>query len=103
MAAKSGNKRPIKFRIRKSSLLVKVALIAVLVLSIAALLVLRSAIQSTDRETEALRTEAIGWEQKNAKLNRDIDDLGTVEGIKRLAMELLGLVDPNVIRIEQIN
>ncbi len=99
----SAERRPVKLRFQKSSLLVKVALIAVLVLSIAALAVLGTALQGTRAQTEELRAQAAALEQDNEKLRQDIDDLGTVAGIIRLAREKLGLVEPNTVIIEPKN
>ncbi len=99
------NKQPIqwKLRIQKGSLVVKVALIAVLLLSTGALLMLRGALRQTQAQTDALREEAASVEQENDKLQQDIDDLGTVEGILRLAREKLGLVEPDTVIIEPEN
>ncbi len=96
-------RRPVEFHIRKSHILVKVALIAVLVLSIAALVVLQGALRQTQAQTEGYRVEAAALELDNSKLRKDIDDLGTVEGIIRLAKEKLGLVEPGTVIIEPEN
>ncbi len=103
MAENRTNRRQVKIHFRKSSLLVKAALIAVLILSIAALLVLRSALADTQAQTDALRAEAAQTEQANTKLRHDIAGLGTVEGIVRLAREKLGLVEPGTVIIEPEN
>ncbi len=103
MAQQSENKRPIRFRLRKSSMLVKVALIAVLILSIAALWMINGGIQSEEAQKDAQRQQAAALEQDLDKLEQDIQDLGTVEGIIRIAREQLGLVDPDTIIIEPKN
>ncbi len=99
----ASNKPKVKIRLRKSGVLVKIALVAVLVISIVALLVLRSALQTTQAETEQLRDEANALEQQLDKLRQDIQDLGTVEGIMRLAREKLGLVDPGTVVVSPEN
>ncbi len=99
----AANKPKVKIRLRKGSILVKIALVAVLVISIVALLVLRSALQTTQAETEQLRDEANVLEQQLDKLRQDIQDLGTVEGILRLAREKLGLVDPGTVVVSPEN
>ncbi len=103
MANRNAPRRPVKFHLRKSHILVKVALIAVLVLSIAALVVLQGALRETQAQTEGYRAEAAALEQGNTKLRRDIADLGTVDGIIRLAKEKLGLVEPGTVIIEPEN
>lgn len=88
---------------RKTSPVVKIALAAVLVISIVALLMLRSALLDTRKQTDELRQEAAGTEQAIEKLRQDIDDLGTVEGIVRLAKEKLGLAEPGTVVVSPEN
>ena len=97
------NKPKVMIRLRKSGVLVKVALIAVLVLSIVALLVLRSALLDTRQQTAGYRDQAADLEQQIEKLRQDIQDLGTVEGILRLAWEKLGLVMPGTVVVSPEN
>lgn len=84
-------------RFRKGKPVMKVALLAVLVLCITALLILRGALLKTQAETEKLRAEAAALERENSKLVQYIDELGTVQGIMRIAQEKLGLVEPDTI------
>ncbi|MGM9601241.1 MAG: septum formation initiator family protein [Faecousia sp.] len=99
----ANTKSKVKIRLRKSSPVVKIALIAVLVISIVALLMLRSALQDTRKQTDELRQEAAGLEQSIEKLRQDLDDLGTIEGIVRLAKEKLGLVEPGSVVVSPEN
>lgn len=99
MAQKKNIRRPIRLRRRKSSLLVKTALIAVLVVCVAAVFVLQAALADTREQTTGLRAQAAALEQENDRLQKDIRDLGTVEGIIRLAREKLGLTVPNTVVI----
>lgn len=95
--------RRIKVRFVRSKPLVKVVLAAVLVLSIAALLMLRSNIIGAREEAENLRQQAAELEQENSRLQEYIDQLDTVEGITRIAKEELGLVGPDSIIITPEN
>lgn len=102
MAGKN-TRSPIRIKVRKSSMLVKVALLAVLVVSIAALLMIGTELRRTEAKTDSLRKQAAALEQSNNKLCRDIADLGTVDGIIRIAKEKLGLVEPDSIIFDPVN
>lgn len=81
--------------IRHSSTLLKCVILATIVLSTAAILILRSEIARTKQEYDGLRNEAAQQEQKTLRLEDYIRKHGTVEGIRRYAQEVLGLVDPD--------
>lgn len=80
---------------RRSSILVKSVVLATLVLSILALIVLRISIQSNHGQQANLQQQAAVLEQENRALTKQIAELGTVESVKRIATLQLGLVDPN--------
>lgn len=80
---------------RRSSILVKSVVLATLVLSILALVVLRISIQSNQGQQADLQQQAALLEQENRALTKQIAELGTVESVKRIATLQLGLVDPN--------
>lgn len=80
---------------RRSSVLVKSVVLATLVLSILALVVLRISIQSNQGQQADLQVQAALLEQENRALTKQIAELGTVESVKRIATLQLGLVDPN--------
>ena len=80
---------------RRSSILVKSVVLATLVLSILALIVLRISIQSNQGQQANLQQQAAILEQENRALTKQIAELGTVESVKRIATLQLGLVDPN--------
>ena len=80
---------------RRSSILVKSVVLATLVLSILALIVLRISIQSNQGQQADLQQQAAVLEQENRALTKQIAELGTVESVKRIATLQLGLVDPN--------
>ncbi len=88
-------KRNIRLVYRSSPLLVKCVVLAAIVLSTAALIMLRGAIQEAQDKQEALQLQAAQLEQENRVLTQQIAELGTVESIKRIASLKLGLVDPN--------
>lgn len=97
MAAEKNPFRRIRLVYRRSSNLVKGILLATIVVCTAVLLALSIAIGSTERKTETLRQEAAALEQKNQELEQDIRELGTIESMKKLATELLGLFDPDTV------
>lgn len=82
---------------RRSSTLLKCVVLTAVVLCTVCLIALRASILETRAETEALRSQAAILEQQNQQLDEDIAELGTVESVKRLALELLGLVSPDTI------
>lgn len=82
---------------RRSSTMVKCVVLAALVLSTLALLVLRHAILDTKSQLEDTRAEAAALELENARLEQSIAQLGTVQSVTELAGKLLGLVDPDTV------
>ena len=70
---------------RKSTALTKLVVAAAVVFSMAALLMLRGSIDATTERTEALRTQAMALEQENSRLRQYIGELGTVQGVIRIA------------------
>lgn len=89
--------RRVRLVYRRSSPLLKVAILALVVLCMAALLGLRAAILNVQAGTDALRSKAASLEQENSRLEEYIEDLGTVDSVRRIAREELGLVDPDTI------
>lgn len=86
--------RRIRLVYRRSSTLLKCAVLAVIVLSTVALLTIHLAIGQARQDGDALREQAARLEQENRELTEAIAEIGTVQSIKRIAMEELGLVDP---------
>ena len=95
MANRKNPFRRIRLVYRRSSTLLKCAVLAVIVLSTVALLAIHFTIGQTKQDTEALRQEAARLEMENRQLTEYIAEVGTVQSIKRIAMEQLGLADPN--------
>lgn len=87
---------------RRSSPLLKCVVLAAIVLCTGALLILRSSIRDLKQTTDDLRAEAAALEQENKKLEKSIAELGTIQSIKRIAGEELGLVDPDTIFFEPV-
>lgn len=82
---------------RRSSTLVKCVVLATIVLCTVTLLTLRFSIMDADAKAEDLRNQAAQLEQENQKLEKDISALGTVQSVKKIASEELGLVDPDTV------
>lgn len=87
-----------RFRLvfQRGSILLKCVVLVTLVLCIAALMTLRSAILDVRAENAVLREQAAALEQSNRQLETYIDELGTVQSVVRIAMEELGLANPNI-------
>ena len=90
----------IKFKYRRSSKLITIVVITAVVLSIAALLMLTLAILDARQEVEDLRRQAADLQIENNQLQQDIEQLGTVQSIIKIAMEKLGLIQPDAIIIK---
>lgn len=97
MAAGKNPFTRIRLVCKPSSTAVKCIILAALVLSTAALLMLRGAISDAKQQEEAMRQEAIRLEQQNRDLGEDIAQLGTVQSVKDLAARYFGLVDPDTV------
>ena len=78
---------------RRSSTLLKSVVLAAIILSTAALLTLHFSIRQTRQEADLLREQAARLEQENRQLTQYIAEIGTIQSIKRIAIEELGLVD----------
>ena len=92
--------KKIRVKFRKASLPLKIVVLAMVVLSMAALLLVWLYKQDAQKEYDKLRDQAITLEQENNRLQQAIDKLGTVQGIAQIAQEQLGLVDPDTVIIE---
>ena len=95
MTKKNHPLRHIRIVYRRSSTLVKCAVLAAILLSTAALIVLRVSIQTSQGQQADMQLQAAQLEQENRALAQQIAELGTVESVKRIATLELGLVDPN--------
>ncbi len=91
--------RRVKIVLHRSSPLIKTLLLCVVLCATMALLALRGAILDARAENADLLQQAQALEQANQDLEQYIDELGTVQGIQRIAEDELGLVDPDTIII----
>lgn len=90
-------KPKIRFRVQKPKPVLLIVVALVLVLCTATLITVRAATAATRAEIEALRTEAYGQEQFGERLERYMQELGTIQGIIRVAREELGLIQPDAV------
>lgn len=93
-------KREVRVVFCRPKALMILVIAAVLVLSTAVLLTLDRAIDSTRAATEELRPQAYALEQENSRLQQYINELGTIQGLLRIAQEKLGLVEPDTVIFE---
>ena len=97
MAAKKKNRKQVRLVFQRTTPLVKVLIIGMVVICTVALLALGIGISKAKASLEADRKAAAALEQENAVLEEDIEDLGTIRSIKDLARRFLGLFDPDTI------
>lgn len=95
MAAKRNPFSHIRVVYRRSSTLLKCAVLAAIVLSVAALTIIRVSIQNTQAVQEQMQSQINQLSQENQRLTKQIAELGTVESVQRIATQELGLVNPN--------
>lgn len=94
------NLRKVRLVFGKASPLLKAAISAAIALSTVTLITLRLTQWDTWDKAQQLHEQAAALEQENIRLQEQIDDLGTVDSIRRIAAQELGLVDPNAIIID---
>lgn len=90
-------KPKIRFRLTKPKPAVIIATAVMLLLCTVTLITVGAAIHATRAETDALRAQAHQEEVRNDRLQRYIQELGTIQGILRVAQEELGLIEPGAI------
>ena len=91
------SKGRIRFIYRRSSPLLKCVVLAAIVLSTAALILLNATIKEYEAKVEKYRQIAAQEEWTKEELQQKLDELGSVNGIIRIAGEKLGLVEPDTI------
>lgn len=84
----------------KSGILLKTVVSAVLALSTLVLVSIRVNTWQAEDQIKMLQERAGILEMENARLQQKVDALGTVESVRTIAAEELGLVDPNTIIFE---
>ena len=100
MAEKKNPLRNAKVVIRQSPAALKIALIVLILFSMATLAALRWVHNGIRGEIEALTDEAAGLEHANTVLEEKKEEIGSVQSIQDIAQEELGLVDPDTVLIE---
>ena len=88
-----------KIVVRPAPPLLKIAACLLILFSMAALLALRWVHNGIREETQKLTDEAAAAQAENAELTEKIEDLGSVQSVKDIAQEELGLVDPDTVII----
>ncbi len=81
----------------RSSKLLKTVVLVTLVVATLALLFLGSEIRQEKEQFRLLQQQALDAEQAKEELDQQIQELGTVAAIKRLAEKWFGLVDPDTV------
>ena len=99
MAEKKNPLKNAKVVVRHSPATLKIALIVLILLSMAALFALRWVHLGILAETENLKDKASALEEANADLEQKTEEIGSVQSVKDIAKEELGLVDPNTVII----
>lgn len=87
------NRPRVRFRFQHGSPLLKALLIVMILVCTVSLLALRNTIAETEAETDLLRQQAALLEKENHDLAQNIAEIGTVQGIKRIASQMLDLVE----------
>lgn len=90
----------VKVVTRPSPPALKIALIVLILLSMAALLTIRLVHNGIQEEIQNLKDEAADFEHANSVLDEKLKDPESVQNVMDIAKEELGMVDPDTILIE---
>lgn len=96
-------KKNVQFVYRHSPLLLKCAVLATVVLSAAALTVLTAGVNHYKAETDLKRNQAAQLEQEIQKTEELLNQKDTLQGMKDIASEELGYVEPDTTYYEVVN
>lgn len=80
-------------RLRKSSLITKLIILAVMIYAVVTVVTLQPQINALKTERDALEAQVAAAEQENLELQEDIDSLGSDEAVMDIARERLNLVE----------
>jgi len=97
MANSLANYKRTRLVFGKSSVLLKTVVSAAIALSTVVLVTIRVNTWQAEDQIRKLQERAAVLEMENAKLQQQVDNLGTVESIRTIAAQELGLVDPDTI------
>lgn len=92
-----------QIKLQRTYPLTKVVVAAAIVLSAVTLVTMRTCQQENQQKLDNLYAQAAALEEENAGLEARIDNIGTVESIRQIAAEELGMVDPDSIIFDGIN
>ena len=82
---------------RSGSLALKIVVMVLIILSMAAMAALMWVHVGIQERTSELRTEAAALEQQKSDLQKKIDELGSLKSVEDIARSELGLADPNIV------
>ena len=85
-------------RLKKTSIAVKLLILAICAFALVSLVGLRGEIQEKRAQAEELRKQVMYAEQEQRELEEDMSKLGSDESIIKIASERLGMVFPGDIR-----
>ena len=88
-----------KIRLRTAPVKLKAVLAVLIVLSIGALMALRWVHNGILAQTQLKREQAAAMEGANADLREKIAGIGSVQSIRQIAQDELGLADPDTVLI----
>ena len=100
MSKSWANFKRIRLVFGKASPLLKTVVSAAIALSTVVLITLSLTQWEAKDKALELQRLAAALEQENAQLQEQIENLGTVESIRQIAAQELGLVDPGTIIID---
>ena len=100
MAQKKNPLKNAKVVVRQSPAALKIILIVLILFSIVSLAMLRWVHNGILAETENLREEASALEHANTELAEKTENLDSVQSVREIAQEELGLVDPNTVILD---
>lgn len=80
-------------RPRKSSLITKLVLLAILLYAVATVAALQPKLEQLKQQRSTLRDEIAELEDANAQLQEDSSALGTDDSVRKLARERLNLLE----------
>lgn len=103
MKKKKISLRGVRFVRRSSGPVTKAAVLAAVVLSTVALVVLHGSIENNRSQYEAMRMQAVLLEGENVELTTRIQNIGSVESIALIAREELGMEFPDSITLTPEN
>ncbi len=92
--------RTIKIQLRPAPNVLKIVLIILILLSVAALVALRQVHNGIQAEIDAMKDQAAAVEFANQELEEKKENIDSVQNIQAIAQEELGLVDPNTILMD---